>query len=315
MPQYRGRFAPSPTGPLHLGSLVAALGSFLEARSRGGKWLLRIEDLDTPRIVKGASDDILRTLEAYKLHWDDAVVYQSKRASAYQDAFHLLQKSGSVYPCSCSRKEIADSTIRNGEELIYPGTCRAGLPPGKTARAWRIRSDLHKCALPGNIISAKFPGHDGYVEFDDLLQGHIKQDLERDIGDFVIRRADGPFAYQLAVVVDDAAQHISHVVRGADLLCSTTRQIYLQHMLGLLTPVYMHLPVIVNDRGEKLSKQTLAQPVDNHAIAETLFTALRLMRQQPPTELECAPVEQLLKWALANWTPDTMLNCLQVHAQ
>ncbi|MGC2165646.1 MAG: tRNA glutamyl-Q(34) synthetase GluQRS [Gallionella sp.] len=314
MSQYRGRFAPSPTGPLHLGSLVAALGSFLDARSHRGKWLLRIEDVDTPRIVQGAADEILRTLEAYGLHWDDAVIYQSKRGSAYQESFLQLQKSGLVYPCSCSRKEIADTAVRSGEELIYPGTCRAGLPAGKAARAWRIRTDLNTRIPPGEGTRADFPANNGYIDFHDLLQGHIKQHLEYEIGDFVVLRADGPFAYQLAVVVDDAAQDISHIVRGADLLCSTTRQIYLQRILGLPSPAYMHLPVIVNDRGEKLSKQTLAEPVDNRAAAATMFTALRLMRQQPPAELGNAPAEQLLSWAIANWKPQSLLNCAHICA-
>jgi len=295
-----------------LGSLVAALGSFLDARSHHGIWLLRIEDLDTPRIVKGASDEILRTLAAYGLHWDEEVVYQSKRNSAYQEIFHRLQESGLVYPCGCSRKEIADTALGSGEELIYPGTCRAGLHAEKVARAWRIHTDLRTNALPDDSTRTNSFKYDGFIEFDDMLQGHVKQDLEHEIGDFVVLRADGPYAYQLAVVVDDATQNISHVVRGTDLLCSTARQIYLQRMLGLPTPAYMHLPVVVNDRGEKLSKQTLAKAVDKRDATKTLFSALQLMRQRPPIELAGAPVEQLLNWATANWKPQSLLNCAQV---
>lgn len=298
-----------------MGSLVAALGSFLDAHCHHGKWLLRIEDLDTPRLVKGASEGILRTLEAYGLHWDEEVVYQSKRNSAYLEAFHHLQESGLVYPCSCSRKEIADTALRSGDELVYPGTCRAGLHAGKEARAWRIHTDLQTNTLPADSNRADLLNYGGHIEFDDILQGHIKQDLAREIGDFVVLRSDGPFAYQLAVVIDDAAQNITHIVRGTDLLGSTARQIYLQRMLGLTTPAYMHLPIVVNNRGEKLSKQTLAKPIDNRGATKTMFAALQLMRQRPPIELESAPVEQLLDWATANWKPKSLLNCLQIFGE
>lgn len=291
-PFYRGRFAPSPTGPLHFGSLVAAVGSYLDARHHHGKWLVRIEDLDTPRTVTGAADDILRTLEAYSLHWDEEVIYQSRRTAAYQAAFERLRPH--LYPCACSRKEIADSALQRGDELIYPGTCRNGLQPGKTARAWRVRVD------------------DARIEFTDRLQGNIAQDLASEAGDFVVLRADGLFAYQLAVVVDDAAQGITDVVRGADLLYSTPRQIYLQRLLGLSTPAYMHLPVAVNAQGEKLSKQTLAQPVEMSNATTTLFDALVFLRQQPPTELRLCNIEEILAWAVTNWRADSLLNCRQV---
>jgi glutamyl-Q tRNA(Asp) synthetase len=292
--EYRGRFAPSPTGPLHFGSLVAAVGSYLDARHRQGKWLVRVEDLDTPRTVRGAASDILGTLEAYSLHWDEEVIYQSQRTAVYQEALHRLKQVGAVYPCACSRKEIADSALQRGEELIYPGNCRNGLPKGKTARAWRLRVD----EIP--------------IGFTDGLQGNITQNLAAEIGDFVVLRADGLFAYQLAVAVDDAAQGITDVVRGADLLYSTPRQIYLQQLLGLTTPAYMHLPVAVNAQGQKLSKQTLAQPVEKNNAASTLFNALGFLRQNPPAEMRLGTIEEMMAWAVANWQLQRLSNCLNI---
>lgn len=290
---YRGRFAPSPTGPLHFGSLVAAVGSFLDARHHRGQWLVRIEDLDTPRTTREAAADILSTLEAYGLHWDEEVIYQSQRTAAYQAAFEQLQSRQHLYPCACSRKEIADSALQRGDELVYPGTCRNGLPSGKTARAWRVRVN------------------DAHIDFSDRLQGNITQDLASEVGDFVVLRADGLFAYQLAVVVDDAAQGITDVVRGADLLYSTPRQIYLQRLLELSAPAYMHLPIAVNAQGEKLSKQTLARPVGKNSPAATLFDVLVFLHQQPPAELQLSAVDRILDWAAAHWQPDTLLNCRQ----
>lgn len=285
---YRGRFAPSPTGPLHFGSLVAAIGSYLDAKHHHGKWLVRIEDLDTPRNVRGASDEILGTLEAYGLHWDEDVIYQSRRTTAYAEALHRLKDTGLAYPCACSRKEIADSALQHGDELVYPGTCRNGIAQGKDARAWRVRVN------------------DTRIAFKDRMQGNIAQDLATEAGDFVVLRADGLFAYQLAVVVDDAAQAITDVVRGADLLYSTPRQIYLQQLLGLVTPVYMHLPVAVNAQGQKLSKQTLARPVDKNNAVATIFDVLVFLRQQPPTEMRLGNVGQILDWAIANWKTNVL---------
>jgi glutamyl-Q tRNA(Asp) synthetase len=275
--------------------LVAAVGSYVDAKFHQGKWLVRIEDLDTPRNVKGAADDILSTLGAYGLHWNEEIIYQSQRTVAYEEAFNRLREAGMVYPCSCSRKEIADSALNRGDELIYPGTCREGLRPGKSARAWRVRVD------------------EAHISFADQIQENITQDLATEVGDFVVRRADGLFAYQLAVVVDDAFQGITHVARGADLLYSTPRQIYLQRLLGLDTPAYMHLPVAVNERGEKLSKQTLAQPVGKKNAAYTLFDALVFLHQQPPTELQHDSSEQILAWAISNWHPEALLNCRQLR--
>jgi glutamyl-Q tRNA(Asp) synthetase len=299
--EYRGRFAPSPTGPLHFGSLIAAVGSYLDSKCHQGKWLVRIEDLDMPRTVKGAADDILYTLEAFGLHWDEAVLYQSQRTTVYEEVLQKLQAIGAVYPCACTRKEIADSALHGIEGQIYPGTCRNGIPAGREGRAWRVRTGRNSSRhsrLCGNdgILS-----DGGIIQFDDALQGLVTQHLENEIGDFVVKRADGLFAYQLAVVVDDAFQGITHVVRGSDLLSSTPRQIYLQRLMRLTTPAYMHLPVAVNAQGEKLSKQTLAAPVDAHNASSTLWRALEFLRQEPPTELTPYKQKEILEWAIARW--------------
>ena len=280
---YRGRFAPSPTGPLHFGSLVAAVGSFLEARTRGGAWLVRIEDLDPPRMAPGAADGILRTLEACGMHWDEAVVRQSGRGDAYHAALHALRRLALIYPCACSRREIADSALAGIEGPVYPGNCRAGLPAGKAARALRVVTRGASIAL------------------DDALQGHCAHDLEKDFGDFVLYRADRVHAYQLAVVVDDAAQHITDVVRGADLLASTPRQIHLQRLLGVATPRYAHLPVAIDEKGEKLSKQTSAPTIDAARPLPALVAALEFLGQRPPADLARASVQTLWQWALENW--------------
>ena len=283
---YRGRFAPSPTGPLHFGSLVAAVASYLEAKSRAGEWLVRMEDLDTPRNVPGAADDILRALTACGMRWDDAVIYQSARTDAYHAELHRLRALGLVYPCACSRREIADSAVSGIEGPVYPGTCRAGLAPGKTVRAWRI--DVR--------------GAD--IRFDDAIQRPVHQDLARDIGDFVLLRADRIYAYQLAVVVDDADQGITDVVRGADLLDSTPRQIFLQKLLKFTPPSYCHVPVAVNANGEKLSKQTRALAVNYAQPLAALVPALRFLGQQPPDDLVDADIGEFWNWALRNWRID-----------
>ena len=307
-PDYRGRFAPSPTGPLHFGSLVAAVGSYLDAKLHRGTWLVRMEDLDTPRCVPGAADDMLRTLGAFGLQSDEPVLYQSRRAVAYEQALHSLQASGAVYPCSCTRKEIADSALHGIEGLVYPGTCRDGIPAGREERAWRVRTGKSPSHGEGRLghfdrLRAGFDklSPHGSVEFMDALQGRTKQHPETEIGDFVVKRADGLFAYQLAVVVDDALQGITHVVRGADLLASTPRQIYLQHLLGLPTPHYMHLPIAVNAAGEKLSKRTLAAPVAASQPVATLLRVLDFLQQRPPAELASCSVGAVLEWAVANW--------------
>jgi len=287
---YRGRFAPSPTGPLHFGSLIAAVASYLDAKSRGGEWLVRIEDLDPPRVARGAADDILRTLEACGMQWDGAIVYQSTRFDAYHSALHRLRQRGVIYPCACSRREIADSALAGIEGPVYPGTCRSGVAAGKTAHALRVDT---------RGVS---------IGFDDAVQGPVRQNLETEIGDFVLYRADQVFAYQLAVVIDDAGQGITDIVRGADLLHSTPRQIYLQQLLGFPAPRYAHVAVAVNAQGEKLSKQTHAPAIDAAAPLPALIAALRFLGQQPPHELSGrsgtrsgAALSSLWQWAIANW--------------
>jgi glutamyl-Q tRNA(Asp) synthetase len=282
--RYRGRFAPSPTGALHFGSLVAALGSWLDARAADGEWLVRIEDLDPPREVPGAASDILRALEGLGLRWDGPVLHQSDRSEAYRAALEELARKGATYPCACSRREIGDAA-RAGVDggLVYPGTCRAGLPPGRTPRALRVRV--------GETV----------VEFDDAVQGRVCHDLARDVGDFVLQRADGLFAYQLAVVVDDAAQGVTDVVRGADLLDSTPRQILLQRLLGVPTPRYLHLPVATNAHGEKLSKQTGATPIDHARPGAALAAALRFLGQHVDDDLVSGQPEALLSAAIGRW--------------
>lgn len=282
---YVGRFAPSPTGALHFGSLVAALGSCLDARTHGGRWLLRIEDVDTPRIVAGASEAILKTLEHYGFEWDGSVVYQSARHAAHVAALERLRESGAVFPCACTRRELelADAALARDGSRRYPGTCRNGLAPGRTARAWRVHAQ-------------------GRICFDDRVQGRQCEDLARDSGDYVVLRADGVFAYQLAVVVDDAEAGVTDVVRGADLLDSAARQIHLYQLLGIAPPRYAHLPVATNARGEKLSKQTHAPGLHEDSPAVALLAALRFLGQNPPlADLRSAPSADIWQWALANW--------------
>jgi glutamyl-Q tRNA(Asp) synthetase len=283
---YVGRFAPSPTGPLHFGSLVAALGSYLEACAQGGRWLLRMEDVDEPRCSREAGDDILRTLQRCGFEWDGAVMVQSARKERYRDVLERLKRESLVYPCACTRKELADSTMATlapDGAAIYPGICRDGLAPGKPARAWRLKVD------------------DSAVCFDDAVQGRLCQNLAREVGDFVLLRADGFFAYQLAVVVDDADQGVTHVVRGADLLDSTPRQICLQHRLGLPTPHYAHLPVAVNAAGEKLSKQTLAPALDGSDPVPALGAAMRFLGHEVPLDLRRTTTADFWTWAKATW--------------
>jgi len=246
---YVGRFAPSPSGPLHEGSLVAAMASYLDARAHGGRWLVRMEDLDTPRMVPGASQTILKQLAELGMHWDATPWHQSERLSAYQEAFDTLRQQGLVYPCGCTRKEIADSVLRlqghfpDGERP-YPGTCRDGLPAGREALSWRLRVEP------------------GVETFEDRLLGVQHQEVSQAVGDFVLRRADGIWSYQLAVVVDDAAQGITDIVRGADLLGSTARQQRLATLLGYRVPFVLHVPLVLGQDGQKLSKQNGAPSLD-----------------------------------------------------
>lgn len=281
---YVGRFAPSPTGPLHFGSLIAATASYLEARTNQGAWLLRMEDLDKPREVAGAADSILSTLEAFGFQWDQQVMYQSQRDHAYTQALSALKDRQLAYPCTCTRKEITEASPLIGVEgMIYPSTCLKQAIKKNHPLAWRIRTE------------------DKSIRFHDAIQGDVTQNLLHDTGDFVLKRADGLFAYQLAVVVDDAAQGITHVVRGADLLHSTPRQRYLQSLFDLDTPNYMHIPVAANQEGQKLSKQTLALGLNTQDTALQLWHALDFLNQSPPSELKHADVNTCWEWAMAHW--------------
>ena len=267
---YRGRFAPSPTGPLHAGSLVAALGSWLDARQNGGQWLLRIEDLDAPRCVPGADLQIQAQLLACGLKWDEEPSWQSQRQDGYQKALEELNTLQLLYPCSCSRQTIAQTLLQMGvqtahnQEMIYPGTCRPAQLKTYTSSELENTKLAWRLALPSNC----------QITFKDLALGSQKQNLTQEVGDFVLRRNDGLFTYQLAVVVDDALQGITHIVRGADLLNNTARQIHLQNSLGFKTPYYRHLPLVLDEYGEKLSKQTLATQIQTQTAKEAL-TELR----------------------------------------
>ncbi len=281
---YIGRFAPSPTGPLHFGSLLAAMGSYLDARKQGGLWLLRIEDIDPPREQPGASDNILRTLEHYGFEWDREILYQSQHHEAYRDALQTLSNSGKLYECICSRKQISDANKNNSVTSVYPGTCRERQGEHHDRPySVRIRIDTET------------------VTFNDLIQGHYGQNLIKEVGDFNLLRRDGFFSYHLAVVVDDALQGITRVMRGHDLLDSTPRQIYLQQQLSLPTPEYAHLPIAINAMGQKLSKQTFAKAIGSDNTGKTLWQALSFLGQQPPEILSKAPVQEIWQWASTHW--------------
>jgi glutamyl-Q tRNA(Asp) synthetase len=263
--------------------MVAAVGSFLQARQQGGQWLVRMEDLDPPREVPGAADDILRTLEAFGLHWDGEVVYQSRRDAQYAEALEKLKARNALYPCACSRREISDSSVNGVDGPVYPGTCRDGIAPGRSPRAWRVKVDGQR------------------IEYIDAIQGRLSRNLAQDFGDFIVQRADGFFAYQLAVVVDDADQGITEIVRGADLIESTPRQIHLQRLLNFPTPDYLHLPVALNAQKEKLSKQTFAAPLDPTHPLPSLLQVMRFLGQEAPKELAEGSIEDFWRWTVANW--------------
>ena len=284
---YRGRFAPSPTGPLHFGSLVAALASCCDARAAGGEWLVRIEDVDTPRSGARIGEALLGTLSAYGFEWDGVVARQSERIDLYRSALERLSARGLVFACTCTRRELATAPLGIAGERVYPGTCRRGIAPGRDGRAWRLRVGAEP------------------IGFRDRLQGWQEQQLERDVGDFIVKRSDDIYAYQLAVVVDDAEQGITHVVRGADLLASTPRQIWLQRQLGLPTPSYLHHPVAITCSGEKLSKQTGAPPLDETDALPALAAAWEFLAQAPPP-LRPKTVAEFWHWAHRAWTPATL---------
>lgn len=284
---YKGRFAPSPSGPLHLGSLFTALASFLQARQKKGRWFLRIDDIDTDRVKKGATYSILKTLESFSLQWDGDILYQSQQTEAYEEAAEFLQKLALLYPCSCSRKQLAQ-TSKNGPK-IYPGTCRNKEPAKiEPPCALRIKTD------------------NTTLHFTDRFQGPVSQNVALSVGDFVLRRRDNVFAYHLATVIDDDFLGITEVLRGIDLLDSTPRQLYLQQQLGLKTPGFAHIPILTNASGIKLSKQNLAKPVDGENPAKILFTCLELLAQNPPSSLSKANKDELLEWAIENWTPSNL---------
>lgn len=268
-----GRFAPSPTGDLHFGSLIAAVASYLQVKSAGGQWLVRIEDVDPPREVPGSATSILRELRRFGMTSDLPVLYQSTRSKAYEKAIERLLSLDQAYWCGCSRSELPSSGI-------YPGTCSKGLPAGKSPRSVRLRVEQKP------------------ITFTDQIQGFIEENLAETVGDFVIRRADGYAAYQLAVVVDDAFQQVTEVVRGADLLGSTARQIHLQHCLGFETPVYAHHPVALGSDGEKLSKRTGSDPITRQPPERALELALRFLGQPCPAGMS---LQEVWRWALDNW--------------
>ncbi len=286
---YIGRFAPSPTGLLHIGSLLTALASYADARSRGGRWLLRMEDLDPPREMEGAADHIIRTLEAFGFEWDGEIAYQSRRDEIYAEALANLQGKGLVYPCYCSRKRWHSAAKVGADGFVYGGHCRHALgKPSADGRlpAWRM-------CVPDEVVG-----------FDDAVVGYYAQNLAHDIGDFILKRADGFWAYQLAVVADDAEQGITHIVRGQDLLVSAPRQIWLQRCLGYDTPHYAHLPLLVNRYGQKWSKQTLAPALDlnrREALLRQVSAYLGLP-SAPPVDKP----QELLAWAVANWKMDAV---------
>jgi len=275
---YIGRFAPSPTGPLHFGSLLGALASYLDARAHGGRWLVRIEDIDPPREVPGAAAAILDCLRAHGLDWDGEVMFQSARIDAYRAACAQLLEAGRAFYCTCSRADLL------GNHGIYNGHCRGCRHRPDAPHAIRLLAAVEKRP----------------VEFTDRIQGFIRENIAREVGDFVIYRKEQLPAYQLAVVIDDAAQHITHIVRGSDLLDSTARQIYLQQCLQLATPSYAHIPVIANVHGQKLSKQTFATALDQNAARANLCAALEFLGQPLPTTA-LPTVERLLQWAIAHW--------------
>lgn len=277
MPSYIGRFAPSPTGPLHFGSLLTALASWCEARAAKGQWLLRIEDVDVVRTQLGAAEQIIRTLEHYGLWWDGEIVYQSQRTERYQAALQQLQQQNNIFWCTCSRAELAQT-----QSAIYTGHCRAH-------HQYRAQA------------AARLRVNKTIIDFDDSVFGHISESVAETVGDFVIFRRDGLFAYQLAVVVDDAEQGITHIVRGADLLDNTSRQIYLQQRLALTTPAYAHIPLVVNDKGEKLSKQTGASALAWENPSHYLWQALTLLGQDPADALQSEDCATILTWAVSHW--------------
>ena len=322
MTTYTGRFAPSPTGPLHAGSLVAALASWLDARAHGGRWLVRIEDVDTPRCVAGCDQTILSQLAACGLLPDEPPVYQSQRGAMYQNALDQLIASGLAYPCGCTRQDLVRAMQASGQtlerhgELVYPGTCRIGLK-GRAPRSWRFLTEefnsnkslapviraqaaINVIAYGGSGTAALSPQSNAELNWHDRLIGTQTQNVELEVGDFVLKRADGLWAYQLAVVVDDAAQGVTHIVRGEDLADNTARQILLQRALGLALPAYLHTPLVLGANGEKLSKQNGAQPLDTSQPVTALQRAGEVLGLTHP--IAAATATDWLRQAVPWWT-------------
>jgi glutamyl-Q tRNA(Asp) synthetase len=291
-PAYIGRFAPSPTGPLHFGSLVAALASYLDAKANKGQWLVRMEDLDPPREQPGAADEILRSLDTHGLGWDGEILYQSTRLAAYQEQLDSLIQADLVYPCQCSRQRLQSL---GG---IYDGHCRTHPPAGNQPLAWRLK--LYD--LPKRFLNQDFaPGE--IIRFTDAIQGEQQQHLRRQAGDQILKRRDGFYAYPLAVVVDDIAQGITHIIRGSDLLEVTGRQIFFFKLLGKTPPVFGHVPLAIQENGQKLSKQNHAPPLVSSDASRNLWQALRFLGQNPPTELATPSPAGVIDWGIAHWQP------------
>jgi glutamyl-Q tRNA(Asp) synthetase len=280
---YRGRFAPSPTGSVHFGTLLAAVGSYLQAKKNKGEWLIRMEDVDITRKVDGSDTEILHTLEAFGFEWHGEIVYQSQRTQYYQDALVQLQAQSLIFPCICSRNQLSKT---NSD--VYPGTCRHRRLPEKDEHALRLLVDHSN------------------IEFNDAVMGWQSEKLAQQCGDFVIKRRDGLFAYQLAVVVDDALQNITEIVRGADLLDSTSRQIYLQQLLGYPTPAYCHLPLAIDSTGNKISKSEGSAEVDINNKESLLLQGLNFLGQEPMADLPGSNIDDIWQWAITHWDISTV---------
>ncbi|GMR16420.1 MAG: tRNA glutamyl-Q(34) synthetase GluQRS [Gammaproteobacteria bacterium] len=294
---YRGRFAPSPTGPLHFGSLVAAVGSYLQAKHQNGEWFVRIDDIDPPREQKGAADDILKTLEAFGFEWDQSVLYQSSRLKHYQEVVDHLIKQQLAYPCSCSRTSILKKTGQTKGETIYPGFCRNR--PLKKSSEYSIRLNCNNAL----------------IRFNDPVQGKQTINLDKQVGDFIIQRRDQLFSYQLASGLDDAEQGITEVVRGADLLSCTPSHLHVQHVLNLPSPQYCHLPIALNDAGQKLSKQNHAKAIFARESAELLYKTLKFLGQMPSIHLMKANQEDIWSWAKTHWQLERVPKKLQLESK
>ncbi|VAW71295.1 Glutamyl-Q tRNA(Asp) synthetase [hydrothermal vent metagenome] len=288
--QYRGRFAPSPTGPLHFGSLVSAVASYADARHVNGQWLVRIEDIDPAREIPGSDKSILNTLELFGFEWDEEVVWQSKRQPLYQEAIHQLISDHHVYYCSCTRKSIIAAGLQGANGMLYPGHCQNKNLTESSGHSLRLRVTNQA------------------IHFTDRVRGQQCQHLDKDVGDFILRRSDQLWAYQLAVVVDDAEQNINHIVRGTDLLHSTQRQIYLQQCLSYSQPEYLHHLLIFNNSQTKLSKQTGAPALQTDKPHHSLFNCLQILGQQPPTELQHATLNEIWQWAISHWNVSALIH-------